>query len=142
MRSLRATLALALVAGCASPASPDDVPLESVVDEGLLRVLQVTFRATDSGYTLVHVRHTLGTPTLGFDPDREVLVTARDARGQPIVALAVPNPRTVTCLGPVATTRAEAFLNLRFPEPVSIRSLEAVVRGGPNEGLRQVFAID
>ena len=144
MKSLGATLALALLAACASPGSQDDVPKEIAVHAGSIPVLQVTFRATESGYTLIHVGHTLGTPTLALDPDREVLVTARNARGEPIVALSVPNPRVATGEPPdnCSFVLFEAVLNLRFPEPEPIHSLETFVSGGPNKGLRQVFTID
>ena len=112
---------------------------------GSVPVLLVELRASESGYVLVSARRSLGTPSLAFDPDREVLVTALKSDGSRLASISVPNPRTAHSAGEKEARELvleSGSLSLRLPDPDSIRALELFVRRGPNEGFHQVFRID
>lgn len=108
-------------------------------------VLQVSFRAAPSGYTLLSTRRLLGKPTLAFDPTHDVRVTARDGEGHEVALMSVPNPRTAYACEEEDRGEfqlAEGLLILRFPYPDQIRQLDLLVLRGPNEALHQVFTVD
>jgi len=133
---------LASLCACASTHGPrpEDVPTSVDANAGSVPVLQVSLRATPAGYTLVQARRAIGTPTLAFDPDLPVVVTASGPGGARMFWISVPNPRTGHADRELVLQ--EGFLSLRLPDPDSIRSLDILVRSGPNAGLHQSFPIE
>ena len=123
---------------------PEDVPTTFDSEDGAIAIAQVEFRATPSGYTLVRVRRSLGEPTLAFDLDDDVLITALSEDGARLASIAVPNPRIAHVCGvePHEFVLEEGFLSVRLARPESIRQLELTVRSGPNEAFHHVYSLD
>jgi hypothetical protein len=146
--SLTAVALLSAVLGaCGTTAGPrpEDVPERIDLADETIPVLQVQLRATESGYSLVSSRRATGIPTLSFDLEREVVLTARDENGAVVAALSVPNPRSAHTTGarrPRTVVLPEGFLFVRLANPDTIQRLEISVRRGPNQDLRQSFVID
>lgn len=124
---------------------PEDVPTTFDSEAGAMSIVQVEFRATPSGYTLLGVRRSLGEPTLAFDPDGDVLITALSEDGTRLASISVPNPRSAYAADgtePHEFVLEEGFLSVRLARPESIRQLELTVRKGPNEAFHQIYRID
>ena len=143
-----AALVLALVVvSCASVlgSRSEEVPTTIDSSDGWIPIVQVEFHATDSGYTLVRVRRSPGEPTLAFDPDGDVLITARSSDGGPLASISVSNPRQAYVDDgppPHEFVLDEADLSVRLARPEAIHQIELFVRRGPNEGFRHVYPID
>jgi hypothetical protein len=134
--------------GCASLRSegpdPEDVPATQVLAPAAAELLALTFEASAAGYALVGTSLTAGAPTLAIDQDRDVLISARDDSGHAFQSVSVFNPRLATTAGstnPATAVLDRASFTVRLPHPDRIRSVDVVVRRGPNEGVRQTFPV-
>jgi hypothetical protein len=148
MRIAIATISvlLPLIAGCSGweGPRPESVPERMVLAPGLQEVLQVTFRADDSGYTIINMRRTTGAPTLGINQDNDVLVVAFGDNGDAVSSISVPNPRVVRTAGstkPASAILSQAVFTVNFASPASIEGLRVSVRNGPNGELEQEFSL-
>jgi len=106
-------------------------------------VLLVQLAASEDGYRLAGVSETRGAATLSPWKNRAVSLTAVDERGETVATLFVDNPRLArtTSTPHLNRTLPTGMLRVRLPEPQRIRSLQVVVRDGPNAGLETVFEL-
>lgn len=118
-------------------------PAEGALFGELVPVLLVTVTATAQGYGAESVIRS-GVPTSAIHQDRDVAIVARDAAGKQIASLSIENPRLVRTTGssnPATDTRDTGTATVALPNPAQIRTIEITVRRGPNEGLREQFAV-
>ena len=108
------------------------------------QVLQITFKASSAGYTVVNMRRTAGAPTLAIDQNRDVLITAVDSTGKPVGSVSVFNPRLVHTTGsrdPQSTVLDEATFTVNFANPDAINALNVQVIRGPNGEYQKQFLV-
>ena len=150
---MRAFMLTLLVATCLPACSlfsrhegpdPDDVPRQMTLAADSVDLVELTFEASEGGYALTGTRRTNGAPTLAIVNDRDVLITARDASGKAVHTVSVDNPRLVTTAGsskPGTAVLPRATFTIRLPRPDDVRSVDVMVRGGPNERFTKSFTV-
>lgn len=123
---------------------PDDVPRQMTLAPGAVDLVELTFEASDGGYALTSAHRTIGAPTLSIVNDRDVLITARDGSGKAVHTVSVDNPRLVHTAGsskPGTAVLPRATFSIRLPRPDDVRSVDVMVRGGPNERFTRSFNV-
>ena len=149
MRAFALTLLIACLPACSmfskhEGPDPDDVPRSMTLAPDSVDLVELTFEASDAGYALTGARRTSGAPTLAIINDRDVLITARDGSGKPVHTVSVDNPRLVTTAGsskPGTAVLPRATFTIRLPRPDDVRSVDVMVRGGPNERFTRSFTV-
>ena len=150
MRAFGLTLLVALVLPACSLFSkqegpdPDDVPRTMTLAADSVELLELSFEASEGGYALTGSRRTTGAPTLAIVNDRDVLITVRDGSGKPVHTVSVDNPRVVQTAGsskPGSAVLPRATFTIRVPRPDDVRSVDVMVRGGPNERFTRSFTV-
>ena len=148
MRIAIATISILfpLISGCSGweGPRPESIPESMVLAPGAQEVLQVTFLADESGYSIAGMQRAMGAPTLGINQDNDVLVVAVGSNGDTVSSISVPNPRVVRTAGssrPDSAVLQQAALTVYLADPASIDLLRVTVREGPNSDLRQEFSM-
>lgn len=130
--------------GGSEEAEPGDGSSATALAAGSVDLVELTFEASEGGYVLTGSRRTSGEPTLAMVNDRDVLVTARDASGKAVHTVSVDNPRLVRTAGsgkPATGVLPRATFIVRLPRPDDVRSVDVMVRGGPNERFAKSFVV-
>lgn len=149
---LAVSSALAL-ASCDQSKSPDDqfaktllkpgeVPTQLQLNAKAEAVVVITIRASDAGYQIVNTRQMLGTPTMGIDKSRDVLITAQNSSGQALATISVFNPRVIRTTGarnPATDVLSDATFSIALP--AATQKISITVRSGPNEKLTSTLPL-
>jgi hypothetical protein len=122
---------------------PENVPEDiSLFDEGPVLLVRVT---ADVGTYKAELVRKVGVPTNAIVQHRDVQVTARSLSGEVVGQVTVDNPRLARTVGSKEPKKVElpsGRFSVLFGSPTEIRSVEVVVRAGPDAGLRQIFAVE
>ncbi len=148
MRFSKATLCLITLSASACSGwdgpRPEEVATRSAIAPQATQVLQITFKASSSGYTVVDMRRTAGAPTLAIDQNRDVLITAVDSKGNSLGSVSVFNPRLVQTTGsrdPDSALLDEATFTINFADPDAINALDLRVVRGPDGEYHAQFLV-